>query len=359
MLTRKTIKIVIPSYNRVEKLQKTIASVIEYANKSIHFVSIFVSNNLSTDDTEQVLKIATNNDSRISYRTRENHITGMEHIMELLTEIHIDADWYWTLGNDDLILPDAHLYLDKIISSENIDYIHAPVLQSMVQSKIAKGTVKEVVDSVGLLSLFGFFSSNIFSGDAIKAVQTELKKNKDKHNKEYIFIHIGIFYSALADLNAKVIRQMLIERQPNPDQEGSSKSTYFDWVRSVVCIPELFRALDLKLPISKRVFLYDGFYMWRLYLADITDFYFQNTQNEKISLAKFILSYVITLKTPLDIVFIDDEINNDAACISMAIIFYRLEILRLSGAEYDQVSYSLAKNEVIKLWKEWRHKPTP
>jgi len=119
------ISICIPTFNRAHHLQNCLQSIIE--NK-IHLsckFQICVSDNCSSDNTEQIVNIAKES-LKIKYERKEKNIGRVRNYLSVVKMA--EGEFVWLLGDDDLLLPNGLNELYNLISrneKNDIFYINS------------------------------------------------------------------------------------------------------------------------------------------------------------------------------------------------------------------------------------------
>tara|TARA_B100001093_G_scaffold223474_1_gene214108 strand:+ start:7987 stop:9003 length:1017 start_codon:yes stop_codon:yes gene_type:complete len=131
----KKLTIIIPTYNRASCLKDCLLSIIVSIKKFENRIKIVVSDHASTDETEKVVKsIINNNFKKVKFiKRKKNEFTDI-HFTKIIEEVN--SDYFWLIGDDDKIAPNAIKeilkYIDKGIGliycnysiwSKNFDFM--------------------------------------------------------------------------------------------------------------------------------------------------------------------------------------------------------------------------------------------
>jgi glycosyltransferase involved in cell wall biosynthesis len=124
------ISICIPTYNRAKHLANCLQSIALNKNRSKIDFEVCVSDNFSTDNTEDIVRDAQKNVPIIYHKNASN----IGRVRNYLNVVDIaQGDFIWLIGDDDLLLQNALYDLDKLIS-KNTDveffYINSFYLES-------------------------------------------------------------------------------------------------------------------------------------------------------------------------------------------------------------------------------------
>ena len=99
-MNKKKFAIFITSYNYAEYISQAIESVINQTDPDWY---LYIVDNCSTDNTEEIVKKYVEKDSRISWKKRGKNIGGIQNIFHSFAEI--DADYICSLSADDWLEP--------------------------------------------------------------------------------------------------------------------------------------------------------------------------------------------------------------------------------------------------------------
>lgn len=116
------LSICIPTYNRATHLANCLNSIILYNAKSDLKFQICISDNNSTDGTEEVVRWA---QKLIDIKYHKNtHNLGMTR--NFLNVVSMaDGDFVWMIGDDDLLMPNAIIELYKLIDAHpTVDFFY-------------------------------------------------------------------------------------------------------------------------------------------------------------------------------------------------------------------------------------------
>lgn len=107
------ISICIPTYNRAEHLTNCLQSIILNKSRSKIDFQVCVSDNCSTDETEDVVRRAQASIA-IKYHKNPRNLGIPRNFLNVVEMA--DGEFVWLLGDDDLLLPSALEELDGLIS---------------------------------------------------------------------------------------------------------------------------------------------------------------------------------------------------------------------------------------------------
>jgi abequosyltransferase len=219
----------IPTYNRATYLNETLDSII---NQSDNSIEIIISDNASTDNTEEVVRKAKLKFPNITYyRWPQNMGADLNYLktVELAT-----GDFCWFLGSDDLIKNGAIEKIKKEIQEDNdiylcseylctrklkpfeIHYLLPPGVQSRVFNLASRDQLLEYFQLAQSHSaLFGYLSSIIFKREKWKSVVY------DNTYTGTLYSHMFMLYSFIENgCRLKYIKEPLVYWRSGNDSFG-------------------------------------------------------------------------------------------------------------------------------------------
>jgi len=203
--TKKILAIAIPTYNRVEDIKITLANFIEQIkeNKLENFIEIVVSDNNSTDDTQEVMQsfINANPDLAIKYSKNDTNI-GLRNIYNVSKLAK--AKYVWLCGDDDTYRKNS---VEKIYESlkSDVDFIfinHEASPEGIILKEIKTDTY--LTNKSDLLAIIkngpGFLTSTLFKSEIYEAIPTE----------SYAWPHFERLLNFPQDMKSLIIAEPLI-----------------------------------------------------------------------------------------------------------------------------------------------------
>jgi glycosyltransferase involved in cell wall biosynthesis len=116
------LSICIPTYNRANQLTNCLESIALNENHSLIEYEVCVSDNFSDDNTEEVVK-SFENKIPISYVKNERNIGRVRNYLQVVSIAK--GDFIWLLGDDDLLLPNALIELDRLMfDNNNVEFFY-------------------------------------------------------------------------------------------------------------------------------------------------------------------------------------------------------------------------------------------
>lgn len=280
------LSILIPTYNRCEKLRICINSAVEFMSKSRHEVEIIVRDNVSTDETNEYLKNASAKDSRIKSSRRDIFIpSGHENLVRWFTEIEDTSDWYWILGDDDVLTTENIELFDRLLDMADIDYIHIPTPKLILNDNLIIDKISGISDYFGLLEIFSFFSNQIISKSALSSIKYWLNAHGKSLNFEYCFIHALVLSCALHDKKGAISNFSFVNYQNGTPSENSGVP-WFDTAQNIKLLSD---QKIINIPLKKEFFLSRGVFIWRLFTQWLIRYALENnTQPDELLHKKII-----------------------------------------------------------------------
>jgi abequosyltransferase len=176
----------IPTYNRASKLKKSLDVLVPIVKK--FNINILVSDNCSTDNTEDIVNSYNTKAFRISYYKNDSNIGAEANFKKALSLSN--SDYSWLLGDDDIILSKE---INKIL---NILKEKSPNLMIVnTKNQVSKSLLDfEYSDKEKLLIDLGwhttFISALIFGKKFLNSIDLDRFKKSP-------FIHFGAIFDGL------------------------------------------------------------------------------------------------------------------------------------------------------------------
>ncbi len=211
--------IYIPTRNRRDDLEKCIRHFIPQLKK--YGLSIYISDNNSTDGTEEALKVLKKEYRNIFYKRNRNKLGGT-YASNLINLLGMgDTEFAWIFGDDDIVKEHA---IDTILKhlEGGCDFlqINAEVWNDSFSKKFedlkiharndvaySKGDHAAVL-SQAKSGYAGFMGSII---TRTRYLRSELRKIKDDDLAQKEFLHTTLFFRAIVGRTGMLIAQPLIK----------------------------------------------------------------------------------------------------------------------------------------------------
>ena len=233
--------IAIPTYNRIDRLKKTINSILSQKIEKNVELSVIISNSASNDGTYEFLNSLKKDNFFIhnlkgEFKINENsQFYNFENLANTIPET---IDWVWWIGDDDVFNSSNSInyVAQKIIEykSENISFIHAcQARRATGKSKDIKDTLFNLCNKFGYHELLGWLSSLVLTKKLMKYTLKECSKNKlktlneNKNSTQELpsaFSHSAAIFKKCSNKNALILdHPNLIEPQDSVQTEESKK----------------------------------------------------------------------------------------------------------------------------------------
>lgn len=283
------IAIIIPTFNRSDKLETCLRNLIAFRTLSSHNIEIIICNNCSTDGTEYLLNEMARENLFIKYYTRNKfEKSGHESAVKLIDEVSEKYDWYWLFGDDDLIdIKDMKKFDQTMLNSE-IDYIYAPTYYKKINDNPILDKIKGLADYFGLIDLFGFFSSQIFSKKAILKIKNNIRTVN--YDFDFCFVVPVILYQSIPELNGYIGTDPWVRNINDTPSDGSAEP----WFSTENYLNLANSKSIIKFPKNKEFFLSEKRFIWRNFMCWIIAHSVANRTIQNLHL-KEIISKTIAL----------------------------------------------------------------
>jgi glycosyltransferase involved in cell wall biosynthesis len=151
----------IPTWNRVDKLEVCLSSLINQIQSVSERVLICVYNNASDDRTSDLLKEFRNKyPDVIEYKNGTDHVRGQESFKRAF--MMPSTEWFWMFGDDDILAANGLANIIDILRRKDCDFIHASEFSRVgLENKTFYSTTMELCCGFGFTEMTGFISGNI------------------------------------------------------------------------------------------------------------------------------------------------------------------------------------------------------
>ena len=162
---------IVPTYQKLIATEKTLRSLSEFSSGSKHQFKVILSNNNHDPRiTSDIDRIALCHGATV-IKPLHHFQSANDHLLWLVENIEIEADWYWLFGDDDFPLLTAQEELDQLMAMKELDYIHATDSKIRLCDHSEFGTLQNLSRKYGVLELFSFWSSQIVSKNLFKSLR--------------------------------------------------------------------------------------------------------------------------------------------------------------------------------------------
>lgn len=236
----------IPTWNRVDKLEVCLSSLIEQIKQVPEKVLICVYNNASDDGTDMLLKeLQSRYPEIISYIDGEVHQKHQESFKRAF--LMPETEWMWMFGDDDVLAPNGLRNIIDILKRKDVDFIHAAEATRVgVENKTYYATAMELCCGFGFTEMTGFISGNICRTKKLhKAIHSE----EGKYYQDCSFYQSLIILDAFSDCKAAFVNAPVIDLQ----ERIQSNATVARWDKEDISLHYAEIGLGLNLLCNKGV----------------------------------------------------------------------------------------------------------
>ncbi|RZK45256.1 MAG: glycosyltransferase [Hymenobacter sp.] len=121
-LSRKTLTIAIPTYNRADYLSKCLTSIAGQIDSDNQKVEIIISDNNSSDNTEAIVREYSKRFANFRYHKNETNIGADLNIAKCF-ELAI-AKYVWVFSDDDILLPNTIMPIIQLLEEEELGVLN-------------------------------------------------------------------------------------------------------------------------------------------------------------------------------------------------------------------------------------------
>ena len=112
-MKRKTLSLCFPTYNRGWCLKEQIERLVTCPKEVLDKIEIIISDNCSTDDTQQIVECAIANGLRLRYMRNKTNIGADGNFVSCLR--NANGRYVWLLGDDDTIIVDSLIQIVNLL----------------------------------------------------------------------------------------------------------------------------------------------------------------------------------------------------------------------------------------------------
>jgi len=257
------LSICIPTYNRSESLFYSLRSIIDATSNFQEIVEIVVSNNCSTDRTNEVLEGFTSIPN-FRYFTNQCNLGFNLNYFKLIDE-YSRGKYCWIIGDDDFIKPDSVQKVLQVLSLfPETDFIFAnyetrtyqSIVSNFDNSFLSQSKIDIIdIDENGLCRfdellnknprftniLMTYISVSIFKRKLLKEYNKDIFSNKSWESFGDLFPHSYMFASIMKNRKAYYFdKPILIAAVQDKEWDHQLPALYLKY------IPELFQYYKLK-----------------------------------------------------------------------------------------------------------------
>lgn len=278
--TKSSLAIVIPTYNRIEKLKIAVQSVLALKyDKSEFDLHLVIHNSCSTDDTESYLnslthpsvKVTTVNATKLDADGNLVYVDAKYNMQGAVNAVPESVDWVWLLGDDDFIqdLDVISVLLQLQNKYEDLALVHfCQSRRSKRTNSAIKGTLIGLCNKMGFHEILGWISSIVVKREHIhKAFNSNLYENTQS-----AYWHSSTLLEVCAQNTSMFIDRPTVEPQDESQTQDSVQRWMKDnWVERYFYIIDDLKVLmdEKKIPdqLPPVFFRYLTYSLWDRYAA--------------------------------------------------------------------------------------------
>lgn len=313
-MPRTVLTIAIPTYNRLEKLDACLNSIVLAArDEDVPKFKVIVSDNSPHLQTHSVISKYQKNNSNIFFFKNVTNLGFCWNFVKL--SLMSNSDYIWFIGDDDLVLEDG---IHKIISAINtcgsnfISFNVIPFNNSGYEriffekapfddkTPSIKGTLYNLCSQFGALSLMGGIANCIANSDMLSLVRFERYDNP--------YLHTTALLDVLWEEKANIFDDTIWIRNADGDEQQARWDAEGVWSRFFYFLSDQAKILrDRKITSINKSFFINGDTCFIAYLLSYLNAYVQYvslTEEKK----EHIATNEISISCIMEIIpFIDDE----------------------------------------------------
>jgi glycosyltransferase involved in cell wall biosynthesis len=271
--------VAIPTWNRADRLDEAIRAIVAaHAVTDTCEVSLFISDNLSSDHTAEIAAKWMADHPWISYRRWETFAGRWEDILgRLASQEPQEFDYIWLHGDDDHITdPDAFNQVAYTLAAAQDDppaMVHVCQTRRAIpgDQRLLAGNLEELANQIGWLELLGWISSLVLSRETMNAMLACPHWQTDAISS---FIHAEVLLQVGYGKTIIVMASGMID----PQDEVQTAQTTERWTASNAgarywwTIPNLLKfKMDglLTEPLTLGFFRYHTYSLWDRFAVEV------------------------------------------------------------------------------------------
>jgi glycosyltransferase involved in cell wall biosynthesis len=273
--TKPFLTFAIPTWNRQREVEVCIRSIAEQTKHQIRRITILVQDDASTDGTkESVEALQKEFPELIDYRRREVRTDYADAFRDLF--LAPDAEWVWTFGDDDMLLPGALDVMMKTITDTDCEFIHCAERGREAGSrKHYRGKLLQLCNTFGWLDMTGFITCNVVRGDRLRDAARSPRWPKYAKSA---FVQSCALLEVLKDAQCSLMDVPLVATQ----NETQTQECVDRWAADKIgerymlvadCIEKMFDDGILTEKLRFAFFRYQNYHLWDRHITYFVDDY--------------------------------------------------------------------------------------
>lgn len=227
------LSIVIPTFDRKEKLAVCVQSIIDQIVEDvIGKVEIIISDNDSPSDVQDFIRSLYNKHESVSYYL--NAINGAGGVQILSAPSRAQGKWMWLFGDDDLLIGDGLSYLINRLEFDNPSFLTINRCIANDELNVIINPSKNTIPSlnfptfIDLMSLMGidqlsFFTSQIYNTKIARSI--DVKNYIGKTTSAYF--QIAYYLEAYANETSAYEGEVFVVHRWQPDDQNKHNTNFY------------------------------------------------------------------------------------------------------------------------------------
>lgn len=297
MINKKLLSICVPTYNRALKLKVSLLQILEQVSNLQDLVEVIVSDNASTDSTQEVLNDLKGKFPFLKTYKNDSNIGFTLNFLKLSDE-YATGKFFWLIGDDDVIDSKSVGVVVKALQ-ENLDVFFLGLNFRIGFSEHKSTEINDFdIDKTTMIELINvqcraenllatFISTNIILLDKFKAFDKLLFSGDSWNNYRNVFPHTHIISSVIKPLDKVLyIKKPLISVMVH-EKEWDDKTALINLFYIIDVYKNFIHCGydEKEMRNAKRVIMNAGFgdlfnsrihfkYRWNFMKFCLSDFYF-------------------------------------------------------------------------------------
>lgn len=232
--------IAIPTYNRSKILEESLLSIIPQLKKHSDSIEFLISDNCSSDNTEEVVSKFINSNFKINYIKNKENIGMDRNFVQCLQKAK--GKYIWILGDDDHLLDDSLDFVIDVLKKGSYGLVHIDS-----RNKLCNKVTKYDSSAIFLSKIsywITFLSGNIVRSKYVKNIDFEF------YYPTYLALMPLWMTAAIEEKENILINKQLFEMGKDMDSNGGY-NFYEVFVENYL---KLWKEFSLKAKISQNYF---------------------------------------------------------------------------------------------------------
>lgn len=269
-----TLAFVIPTWNRPEHLKRCVASIADQLKGGCY---IHIVQDGQEPATTEAIAHITDYGRVPTIKVSHNEHSDYSAAFRAMFRAEPEADWVWTIGDDDLVRPGVVDFMLGYLDTAKADFIHVAetTRASGTNNLYHADTLYKLVNQFGLIEMTGFITGNVTRGSLLAAAAET--KNWDRYAKTSFVQSLSIL-EALKDRPAMFMDMPLIETQDAAQTDATTEIWRAQdipgrYLKVADAIEFMFNEGILTEKVRPEFFRYLSYHLWDRHLTSfISDF---------------------------------------------------------------------------------------